>query len=83
MAIIVCPLSRARTIARERKPSHVVSLLDPGTPFPIMDGHADERHLRLEVHDIPAEMEGLDAVCDQRIQRILDFVTGWSPEARS
>ncbi|MBL8542267.1 MAG: protein tyrosine phosphatase [Hyphomonadaceae bacterium] len=81
MAIIVCPLSRAPHIARERKPSHVVSLLDPGTPFPVIHGHAEERHLRLEVHDIAAEMEGLDAVCDQRISRILDFVSGWSREA--
>lgn len=77
MNIIVCPLSRAPQIAREHRPSHIVSLLDPGTPFPVIAGHADERHLRLEVHDIAAETEGLDAVCDRRMRTILDFVSSW------
>lgn len=76
MAIIVCPLSRAPSIARDRSPSHVVSLLDPGTAFPTLAGY-DERHLRLPVHDIEAEAEGLDAVDGVRMRRILDFVTGW------
>lgn len=81
MSIIVCPLSRVPALARERRPSHVVSLLDPGTPFPRIEDHPNERHLCLEVHDIAAEMEGLDAVCHARITRILDFVTGWPREA--
>lgn len=76
MSIIVCPLSRAPEIARERKPSHVVSLLDPGSPFPSLPGY-DERHLRIEIHDIEAEAEGLDALCDKRMRNILDFVGQW------
>lgn len=76
MSIIVCPLSRAPEIARDKKPSHVVSLLDPGTAFPVLDGF-DERHLRLNIHDIEAEMEGFDACCDKRMRLILDFVGGW------
>jgi len=77
MTIIVCPLSRAPEIARDQKPSHVVSLLDPGTAFPSLSGYDTTRHLRLEVHDIEAEADGLDACCDRRIRTILDFVTGW------
>lgn len=81
MAIIVCPLSRAPEIARESKPSHVVSLLDPGAAFPIIESCAGERHFRLDVHDINTEVDGLDAVCARRIGRLLDFVSGWSREA--
>jgi predicted protein tyrosine phosphatase len=77
MAIIVCPLSRAPDIARDRRPSHAVSLLDPGTPFPTLAGFADDRHLRLPIHDIEMEAEGLDALCDKRMRAILDFVGGW------
>lgn len=77
MAILVCPLSRAPDIARDRRPSHVVSLLDPGTAFPSLAGFADERHLRLSIHDIEAEAEGQDALCDKRMRTILDFVGGW------
>src|SRR5690606_15403203 len=81
MNILVCPLSRAPAIAREHKPSHIVSLLDPGATFPVIDDHADERHLRIAAHDIASEMEGLDAVCDRRMRRILDFVSSWPREA--
>ncbi|HYD87297.1 MAG TPA: hypothetical protein VEA80_07470 [Vitreimonas sp.] len=77
MTIIVCPLSRVPDVAREQKPSHIVSLLDPGTAFPALAGFDQTRHLRLSVHDIEAETEGLDACCDERIRAILDFVGGW------
>lgn len=76
MTILVCPLSRAPHLALEQQPSHVVSLLDPETPFPMLDGFGD-RHLCVELHDIEAEMEGLDACCDKRMSRILAFVDGW------
>lgn len=77
MAIIVCPLSCAPDIARDRKPSHIVSLLDPGTAFPTLAGFDHERHLRLPIHDIEVEVDGLDALDGQRMQAILHFVTAW------
>ena len=80
MTIIVCPLSRVGAIARERRPSHAISLLDPETPFPAL-GFGPDRHLQLDVHDIEADMEGLDACCDTRMRAILDFAAGWSGEA--
>ncbi|MBL8545748.1 MAG: protein tyrosine phosphatase [Hyphomonadaceae bacterium] len=76
MTIIVCPLSRAPHIARLNKVSHVVSLLDPDTPFPIIKEVAD-RHLRLEVHDIEEDEEGMDPLCATRTKHILDFVGLW------
>jgi predicted protein tyrosine phosphatase len=77
MSIIVCPLSRAPAIAHEKKPSHVVSLLDPGSAFPALAGYGFDRHLCLEIHDIEAAAEGLDICCDTRMRMILDFVGGW------
>jgi predicted protein tyrosine phosphatase len=81
MAILVCPLSRAPALAREKQPSHVVSLLDPDTSFPRLEGYGSERHFCLEIHDIEEEIEGLDALCDRRMKMILDFVGGWTREA--
>ncbi|MBY0563744.1 MAG: protein tyrosine phosphatase [Hyphomonadaceae bacterium] len=80
MAIHVCPLSLASKIAREHKPSHVVSLLDPGTPFPALLG-CDERHFKLPVHDIEHELIGFDAICDKRVRSIIAFVSGWERDA--
>ncbi|MGQ0533180.1 MAG: tyrosine phosphatase family protein [Caulobacteraceae bacterium] len=77
MTIYVCPLSHAPQLARDSKVSHVVSLLDPGTPFPVIENHAPERHLRISVHDIEMAMPGFDACCDTRIRQVLEFVSGW------
>lgn len=76
MTIIVCPLSRAPQLAHDNNVSHVVSLLDPGTPFPVVR-NVGPRHLCIEVHDIEQHMEGLDPLCDLRIKRILEFVGAW------
>lgn len=80
MSIIVCPLSRASHLAREHKVSHVVSLLDPDTPFPVVRD-VGERHLRLEIHDIETPVEGMDICCSDRMRMILNFVGGWTREA--
>lgn len=76
MTIIVCPLSRAPHLAREHKASHVVSLLDPDSRFPVLEELGD-RHLRISIHDIEAEADGLEACCDKRMRTILDFVGAW------
>lgn len=76
MAIIVCSLSRAAHIARERKPSHAVSLLDPNTPFPVL-GLDEHRHLRMPIHDIEADADGYDALDAKRMRTLLNFVTAW------
>lgn len=80
MNIIVCPLSRAPEIARKHRPSHAISLLDPGAPFPAL-GLAPERHLQAGVHDIEEELGGFDLCCDARMGAILDFVGGWDRTA--
>lgn len=80
MSIVVCPLSRARQIARQRDPARAVSLLDPETPFPQL-GFTPDRHLQLEVHDIEAEEDGFAACCATRMRTILEFVTTWEREA--
>jgi predicted protein tyrosine phosphatase len=76
MTIYVCPLSLAPQMAKLNKVSHVVSLLDPDTPFPIIKD-VGERHLCVEVHDIEDDEDGMDPLCDVRTKRILEFVGGW------
>jgi predicted protein tyrosine phosphatase len=76
MTIYVCPLSRVPHQARVNKVSHLISLLDPGTPFPVVK-EVGPRHLCVEVHDIEDEEEGLDPLCDLRMRRMLEFVGGW------
>ncbi|WP_066773445.1 tyrosine phosphatase family protein [Candidatus Viadribacter manganicus] len=79
MTIIVCPLSRAPEITKQRAPSRAVSLLDRDTAFPVLG--LGDHHLQLDVHDIEVEADGLDACCDTRMGRILEFVRGWDRNA--
>ena len=81
MSILVCPLSRAPKIARDQKPSRVVSLLDPAAAFPLLEGYGNDRHLCVEVHDINEDIEGLDACDALRMRNILTFVGAWDREA--
>jgi len=77
MPIIVCPMSCAPSLAREKRPARVVSLLDPGTAFPLIDGYETELRLKLEIHDIEAETEGLHFVREHHLDTILQFVSDW------
>jgi len=80
MTIFVCPLSRAPALARDHGPSHVVSLLDPKTPFPELEGFGP-RHLRMEIYDIERDADGAVACSDQSMGAILDFVGQWQRDA--
>ena len=79
MTIHVCSLSRVPDVALHLNPSRVVSLLDGDAAFPVLG--LGEHHLQIGVHDIEAEMDGLDACCDDRMQRIIKFVSSWNRQA--
>ena len=52
MTLIVCGLAEAAKVIAERRPSHMVSLLDPSSMITTPLGIAPDRHLRLAVNDI-------------------------------
>lgn len=74
MAILVCPLSQVRHVIRTRRPSHVISLLDPHSPFPHADG---ARHLQVKVNDITEEASGWTAPAREHVADIIEFVSAW------
>jgi predicted protein tyrosine phosphatase len=77
MAIIVGPLSQVAHVVRSRAPSHVVSLLDPETPFPTAPRAANARHLQVGVHDITSHFDGWHAPQETHVRDILRFVEDW------
>ncbi|HEY3696346.1 hypothetical protein [Phenylobacterium sp.] len=81
MTLIVCGLSEVERIVAARRPSHLVTLLDPATMIDTPGGLAAERHLRLGVNDIAEPMEGLMAPDEQVVMRLLDFGRGWDETA--
>ena len=81
MTLIVCPLSHVAAVVARRRPSHVITLLDPVELIEPLAGYRPERHLRLAVHDIPDRAEGLVCPDETTVETILKFGAGWDGEA--
>jgi predicted protein tyrosine phosphatase len=78
MAILVCPLSKVTEVAAARRPSRVVSLLDPHTPFP---APGVGMQLRMALHDIADHEEGCILPAEAHVREILAFIGAWDREA--
>jgi predicted protein tyrosine phosphatase len=77
MTLIVCPLFDVEAVAAARKPSHLITLLDPGTPPPVLPQLGPDRHLRLALYDVSAPYAGIEPAPPQVMEEILAFAHGW------
>lgn len=75
--ILIAPVSRVKALHNETGFSHAMSLLAPGSDFPVLD-IAPERHLKLEFHDIVQDAEGHVSPGRTHMERILNFVQDWA-----
>lgn len=75
--IIVCPLNLAHAQLDLHEARRAISLLAPGTPFPVFSQLADERHLRLSFHDIVQTMDGQVPPTSADAERLVAFIDGW------
>ena len=81
MVLIVSPLSRLPEVIAARAPSHLLTLLPPEELIGTPGGFAAERHLRLEMHDISAPMDGLIAPDAAMVEQVLAFGRSWDAAA--
>lgn len=81
MTIIVSPLRDVETVVRFKKPSHLITLLDPPLMAQGPRGFAPERHLKIAVDDIWEPEAGKATPDEAMVRRILDFGVGWSGAA--
>lgn len=81
MVLIVCGLAPLTEVIAARRPSHVITLLDPATLIETPRGIAPERHLRLGVNDICEAIEGMTPPDETTISRVLEFGRGWDETA--
>jgi predicted protein tyrosine phosphatase len=76
MPLIVCSLRRVSALIRERRPSHLITLLGPEL---MVEAHPQfaERHLRLTVNDIAEPTAGLIAPDASMVETLLAFGALW------
>lgn len=81
VTIIVSGLAEVPALILRRRPSHLVTLLDPATMIETPAGMAPERHLKLGVNDIAEPTEGLIPPDETVVARLLAFGAGWDETA--
>ncbi|MDP3176221.1 MAG: hypothetical protein Q8M88_17495 [Phenylobacterium sp.] len=81
MVFIICGLSEVERLAKDRLPSHMITLIDPATPVSTPPSLTPSRHLRLNVNDITAPAEGLIAPSHAVVEKILGFGADWDEAA--
>ena len=79
-AIYVCPKVMVESAARQLRPSHLVTLLDPDDDMPTPDEVAGPNHLRLGMHDITAPAPLHTPPDEQHVRELLAFAEGWKRE---
>ncbi|MGZ6016337.1 MAG: tyrosine phosphatase family protein [Phenylobacterium sp.] len=77
MTLIISPLSRIAEVIAARRPSHLISLMDPAQLISTPKGFEAARHLRLGVNDISQPTEGLVLPGETHVLQILQFGQGW------
>lgn len=77
MKLIVCGLADVEPLIAARRPSHMITLLDPASMIDTPPQLAPERHLRLGVNDITEPMEDMVAPDETVVGRILAFGRTW------
>ena len=77
MVLIVCGLADVPGVIAARRPSHMVTLLDPTTMIDTPDGVSPDRHLKLGVNDIVTPMDGMTAPDERLVQQLMNFGETW------
>jgi predicted protein tyrosine phosphatase len=79
--LIVCGLADVESLVAARRPSRLITLLDPATGLETPAGLSPEHHLRLDLNDISEPMEGMILPDEVAVRRILEFNAGWDAGA--
>lgn len=77
MSLIVCGLAHVEPLIAARRPSHMITLLDPASMIETPVGLSPDRHLRIGVNDIVEPVEDLVLPDETVVGRILAFGRTW------
>lgn len=76
----VCSLSRLPETIAQTGASHLVTLINVGTPVARPAAIDETRHLVVGVSDIVEPLEGHVLPAEDHVRALLDFVRGWGRE---
>ena len=79
MNIYISSLPKVPDMVATYQPARVVSLLGPGTQFPVIHGMDDDQHHKVELNDIRKPIDGLVPPGQTHVSGLIDFLETWDP----
>ena len=79
-SIHVCSLARLESTVARSGASHLVTIVDKGTPVRRPQSIRADRHLFLGFNDVTMPMEGMLLPAAHHIERLLGFLGAWDRE---
>ena len=79
--LVVCSLSKLSATARMHQPREMITLLSAEQDVERPHGVRDGRHLKLDMNDISAAVDGLQTPEDHHISRLIAFADEWDRSA--
>ena len=76
-AVYVCPLSRLSETVEQSGASHVVTMINEGTPVARPPAVAENDHLFLGFNDISTPIDGMTLPGQDHLDTYLDFLDRW------
>ncbi len=80
-SVCVCSLSRLAGTAEASGASHMITLINAGTPVERPAQIAAERHLFLGFNDIVTPLEGMTPPGTEHVEELIAFAESWHREA--
>ena len=81
MTFIICGLAEVPAVIAARRPSHMITLLDPSSMIETPAAITPANHLRLGVNDIAEPMDGMIPPDEQLVRDLLAFGGQWTGDA--
>jgi predicted protein tyrosine phosphatase len=76
--LYVCPKSKVPEAARDLRPSHLITLLDPADIMATPEEVSGHRHLRLGMHDVTTPSPEYHAPPDEmHVRELIAFASDW------
>ena len=78
--LVICPLSLLEKTASEHNVRDIITLLSPDMQADRPSGVPADRHLRLSLRDISAEIVDMESPAADHVAEMIDFAGSWNRE---
>jgi predicted protein tyrosine phosphatase len=79
--IVVCSLRASQEQVARSGATKAISILSPGSDFPVFETLSEQNHLQLSFNDVAAALPGMTTPGAHDMQKLLSFLKTWDKQA--